>query len=140
MTKDAGWEGLLALPRAELRRRWEEANARPAPKVEVSLLARDLAWGQQAAIHGGLERHIDKHLSRLCNAAEGALNEQLCVPQVAGAGTRYLREWGGRVHHVEILPSGAYHYDGREWRSLSVIARHITGARWSGPRFFGVAV
>ena len=52
-------------------------------------------------------------------------------------GTRLLREWQGRMHEVIILEEGAL-YDGRTWTSLSAVAREITGARWSGPRFFGL--
>ena len=57
-------------------------------------------------------------------------------PQTA-AGTRYLREWNGVTHVVEKLANG-YLWDGRIHTSLSAIAGAITGAHWSGPRFFGV--
>jgi hypothetical protein len=49
---------------------------------------------------------------------------------------RLIREWNGRTHEVEVLPDG-YLWKGRRFRSLSAVAREITGARWSGPRFFG---
>jgi len=52
-------------------------------------------------------------------------------------GTRLLREWGGRTHTVIVLDEG-FEYDGERYRSLTEIARHITGAHWSGPRFFGL--
>ncbi len=53
------------------------------------------------------------------------------------AGTRLVREWGGISHHVVVLEDG-YHYLERRYSSLSQIARDITGAHWSGPRFFGL--
>jgi hypothetical protein len=56
------------------------------------------------------------------------------VPQ---SGTRLTREWHGRTHHVEVV-DGGYIYKERRYRSLTAIAREITGAAWSGPRFFGL--
>lgn len=52
-------------------------------------------------------------------------------------GTRLVREWNGRTHHVEVVADG-FVWNGKTHRSLSVIAREITGAQWSGPRFFGL--
>jgi hypothetical protein len=52
-------------------------------------------------------------------------------------GATLVREWNGRVYRVEVL-DGVYLLDGKTYRSLSSVARHITGARWSGPRFFGL--
>jgi hypothetical protein len=53
------------------------------------------------------------------------------------AGTRLVREWQGRTHTVDVTPSG-YAWKGELYRSLSAVARKITGAQWSGPRFFGL--
>ena len=52
-------------------------------------------------------------------------------------GSRLLREWNGTTHVVDITDAG-YVWNGKSHRSLSAIAREITGARWSGPRFFGI--
>ena len=52
-------------------------------------------------------------------------------------GTRLVREWNGRTYHVEVVADG-FVWNGRTHRSLSAIAREITGAQWSGPRFFGL--
>ena len=52
-------------------------------------------------------------------------------------GTRLVREWNGKTHHVDVVDSG-FVWNGASHRSLSAIAREITGARWSGPRFFGL--
>ena len=52
-------------------------------------------------------------------------------------GTRFVREWRGRVHMVTMTDDGGYHWQDRDWNSLSEIARAITGTRWSGPVFFG---
>jgi hypothetical protein len=58
-------------------------------------------------------------------------------PRLLRSGTRLLREWGGRTHTVIVLDDG-FEYDGERYRSLTVIARRITGAHWSGPGFFGL--
>ena len=55
----------------------------------------------------------------------------------AKPGSHFVREWNGRTYQVEVV-DGGYTMDGKTWRSLSAIARHITGAHWSAPRFFGV--
>lgn len=68
-------------------------------------------------------------------AASGASSWRSCACHVAG--TRLVRDWGGVSHHVLVLESG-YHYGDRRYSSLSQIARDITGAHWSGPRFFGL--
>jgi hypothetical protein len=51
---------------------------------------------------------------------------------------RLVREWHGTVHVVTVDEDGSIHWNGRSWRSLSEIARTITGTRWSGPAFFGL--
>ncbi len=56
---------------------------------------------------------------------------------VTRPGAHLVREWNGRTYQVEVLPKG-FQMDGREWPSLSAIAKHITGTTWSGPRFFGL--
>ena len=52
-------------------------------------------------------------------------------------GTRLVREWNGRTHVVDVSEDG-FAFDGKTYRSLSAIAKRITGAHWSGPRFFGL--
>ena len=62
-----------------------------------------------------------------------------CAPAPSLApGTQLVREWGGQTHHVLMEEKGQCSYRGQTYPSLSALARHITGAHWSGPRFFGV--
>ena len=117
---------------------WERVLGTPAPNVPPSMLARHMTWQMQADELGGLDKRIERHLNRLCNASAD-VRQVPGLPQAHAAGTVYLREWGGQLHRVELLPDRRYSYAGKEWKSLSVIARHITGAHWSGPRFFGTA-
>lgn len=67
-----------------------------------------------------------------CSKAGPAVSRAAMKP-----GTRLVREWNGRTHHVEVVADG-FVWNGKTHRSLSVIAREITGAQWSGPRFFGL--
>jgi Protein of unknown function (DUF2924) len=53
-------------------------------------------------------------------------------------GTVLLRDWGEVTHRLEVTPDGLYRLDGKDFKSLSAAARHITGTQWSGPAFFGV--
>jgi hypothetical protein len=74
---------------------------------------------------------------RLGGAAAAAV-ETLATPrQTPAPGARLLREWNGRRHVVDVIERG-FVYEGVSYRSLSAIARRITGAHWSGPRFFGL--
>ena len=124
--------------RADLVVAWRKAFGAPPPKgVGMRLLALGLAYREQARKHGGLKPATRK---RLAAVAEGKSEARArSSPSTSlGEGTRLVREWHGRTHIVDTVPGG-FLYDGRTYRSLSQIARKITGARWSGPRFFGVA-
>lgn len=119
------------LPRKVLAMRWAEAyGTPPAADVSSALMRKALAWDIQARACGG---HSAQTLRSLRAIATGK-----AVPRTAAAGTRLVREWNGVTYEVEVLECG-YRWRGRTWRSLSRIAREITGAKWSGPRFFGLA-
>lgn len=110
--------------RADWRRRYGE----PPKMRSIELLARLLAWRIQADAFGGL------------NAATTRMLSGKRLPPTRPSletGSRLRREWGGRVHEVDVLGAG-FRYNGRDYRSLSEIARAITGTRWNGPRFFGL--
>jgi hypothetical protein len=90
----------------------------------------------QEQVLGGLDAATRRRLERAAESlAEGRM------PTTPGPkvkpGTRLLREWQGVVHEVIVLERGV-EYRGGTWRSLSAVARAITSARWSGPRFFGL--
>jgi len=117
--------GLEAL-RAEWRTRYGSC-----PQMRsAELLRRLLAWRVQAEALGGLEPAVVRQIISLAKA--GAAQSQRATP-----GTRISREWQGRVHEVEVA-DGGFLYAGKKHRSLSSVARTITGARWNGPRFFGL--
>ena len=129
---------LQVLGRAELLARWNRAFKQPAPKRisrELSLLA--LAYRIQERAEGGLSKAALKRLNGRGRAdVAGASPPRLRAPRLR-PGTRLVREWHGEVHHVTVRDKG-FEYRSQQYRSLSKIAREITGTRWSGPSFFGL--
>lgn len=128
---------LDAMPPAELRAVWREQYRALAPDIGPDLLRRGIAWRMQARVHGGLtvatRRAIDKCLAQLEKTGEVGSPRDLTIK----SGTRLVRSWQGKTYHVLVLDDG-FEHDGRRYESLSQIARAITGAHWSGPRFFGL--
>jgi hypothetical protein len=123
-----------------LRARWRSLTGRAAPAhVPKSLLLRVLAYRVQAAALGDLDRASARLLDRL--AAEGRTGEraEVPIPDRVGIrpGTVLVREWEGRSERAMVLAEG-YAWNGNTYRSLSQVARAITGTRWNGPRFFGL--
>ena len=124
---------LEAMSAKDRKAEWERRMGAPAPAAfGAGLLARALAYEAQAKAFGGLSKAEIKRVTRFgvsgkMEAATGGL-----VP-----GTWLSRTWHGEVHQVIVLETG-FEYRGQRWSSLSEIARHITGAQWSGPRFFGL--
>ena len=109
---------------------WREVFGRPPPKyLSPQFMKRVLIWELQNRELGELSAKTERRLKQI---AAGKT-----LPAQAKPGSHRVREWNGRTYQVEVV-EGAYVMDGKTWRSLSAIARHITGARWSGPRFFGV--
>ncbi len=122
--------GLEALSSAALRERWARLTGTPVPRISPALLRLALAWEMQACATGGPSRATTRTLDQL---ARGATRTTPTRP-----GLRLLRAWEGKVHVVTTDEDGTVHWDGRPWRSLSAVARAITGTRWSGPAFFGL--
>lgn len=132
----ADLDELEATSPAEIRDQWERLFRQPVPPHSPHFLRRQIAWRLQAKIEGDLSPSIIRQLSRLASAASEPV-----TPRAADSlfiGSRLIREWNGRQIEVVVVDNG-YDYDGRHFRSLSQIARHITGAHWSGPRFFGIS-
>lgn len=110
--------------------RWRAAFGRPPPKhLSQPLMKKVLLWDLQTKALGGVSAKTERRLKQI------AAGKSVAV--VAKPGSHLVREWNGRTYQVEVTDEG-YVMDGKSWRSLSAIARHITGAHWSGPRFFGV--
>ena len=156
-------ERLPRLPVAELRRLWtEHLGSRTPPPQQRRVLIRELAWRVQERHFGGLDPETADLLKAAIRRAAAALRARTPEagdmvpgpdapptrpgrtrgPSIArglSTSSRLLRKWGGRTHEVEVLDGGRkFRYRGEEFRSLSEIARQITGSHWSGPRFFGL--
>jgi hypothetical protein len=124
--------GLQSCNRADLVARWVElVRQPPPPSLSVQLLRSGVAYELQAAQVGALNRRTSEELMRL----KGSLAATLARRPRPGA--QLMREWNGVAHIVDIIDSG-YRYRGETYKSLTAIAFEITGARWSGPRFFGL--
>jgi len=122
---------------AALRARWTELfRVAPLPRISKSLLIRGIAYRLQEEASIGLSQLTIRRLKQLAKS----LGDGGTPPpaQAFKTGTRLIREWKGRVHEV-VIAGDSYIYAGQHYRSLSHIARNITGTSWSGPRFFGVA-
>jgi hypothetical protein len=130
MDIDAELARLETLSPAGLRDRWVELTGAVVPNVSPSLLRSALAWEIQARAFGGLSRETIRKLDQL---ARGLTRTTATQP-----GMRLVREWQGTAHVVTVDEGGAVRWDGRDYRSLSQVARAITGTRWSGPAFFGL--
>ncbi len=130
--KLADLDGMTA---AQLRAAWRNCWRKPAPEIGPDLLRRGIAWKRQSRIHGDLPPHarreIDAVLSRLSAGKSAVDDERISLRP----GTRLVREWRGTMHQVVVLDR-RYEYEGRHYSSLTQVASAITGAHWSGPRFF----
>lgn len=129
---------LAALPKmnaAQLRDRWEQMGEGETPRLPPSILRPLLGQRLQERRHGGLPALVVRELMRV--AQQGADSVALPPRAELTPGTRLIREWNGRTISVDVLEKG-FAFDNRTWRSLSEIARHVTGAHWSGLRFFGL--
>ena len=131
---------LASLPRmtpAQLRAMWREVWRKPAPEIGPDLLRRGIAWKLQSRVYGELPSHIRRELERVAERlrrGEGPLSEN---GRKLRPGTRLVRQWGGKVHHVLVREAG-FEYDDRAFSSLTQIATAITGTHQSGRQFFGL--
>lgn len=107
---------------------WQKTFGRPAPSnCHPSFLDKAIEWQKQANQQGGLSATDRRRL----------LGESSSNTSNANIGTRLVRVWQGETHQVTVLEEG-YLYQEQHWKSLSSIARAITGTPWSGPVFFGM--
>lgn len=128
---------LASMTPPELRARWREVYRSVAPDIGPDLLRRGIAYRLQEKGQGSLtsstRRDIERLVKRLAKG-EGAI---LDSSPALKPGTRLVRSWRGKMHQVLVLEDG-YEFEGRRYVSLTQIAEGITGAHWSGPRFFGL--
>ena len=122
----------------ELRSEWRRLHrALPPMRLSRNLLMRGITYKLQGRLLGGLSQSTLRKLERL-NGASMARDAPKPPPPISlKAGTRLVREWRGVTHTVLVHGDG-FEWNGRRYRSLTIIAHEITGAHWSGPRYFGL--
>ncbi len=130
---------LKTAPTADLKRRWRELYGREAPPFSRPYLESRLAFSIQELAFGGLKPATVARLEALGEQLDGGKPQIRCLRQDDRpvAGTRLVREYQGIEHVVTVLADG-FEWEGRPYRSLSAIARAITGTRWNGWTFFGL--
>ena len=141
-------ESLGTHDKAELRQLWAQHVGKNDPPALKRLVVRELAWRLQESVRGGLDAETRRLLRAAIRRAgdrstpsNGRAARRIKVrsrPKL-NTGTRLIRTWRGRTFEVVVLDDGKrFEYRGQVYRSLTEIAEKITGAHWSGPRFFGL--
>ena len=128
---------LAAMSPAQLLARWTEIGAEAAPSVPTPLLRRLLAQRLQEKRHGRLPLLVARELERAATTGCAGTPQPARKQVELTVGTRLIREWNGRTIAVEVREEG-FLWDEQNYHSLSESARAVTGAHWSGPRFFGI--
>jgi hypothetical protein len=130
---------LKAMPAPELRRQWGQLFDTPPPRYNRRFLESRLAYRLQELAYGGLKPATATRLEALGEQLDGGdiAVRRRQVDERPITGTKLIREYQGALHHVTVLQDG-YEWQGRLYKSLSAIARTITGTKWNGPVFFGL--
>jgi hypothetical protein len=130
---------LKTMPAPELRRQWQQLFDTAPPRYNRRFLESQLAYRLQELAYGGLKPAVLTRLETLGEQLDGgniAVRGRRADERPI-SGTRLIREYQGVLHHVTVLQDG-YEWQGRPYKSLSAIARAITGTRWNGLVFFGL--
>ncbi|MHB1191248.1 MAG: DUF2924 domain-containing protein [Armatimonadota bacterium] len=140
--------GLKTLDHDGLCRLWRTLYGKEPPAYNRTFLVSRLAYRIQELAYGGLRDDTKARMRDLLSSGgfdEIGGNRKRRKSGVRGSGkdspvvgTRFVREWKGRRYEVVAVPGG-FEYDGRLYRSLSAIAKAITGTHWNGKLFFGIA-
>jgi hypothetical protein len=129
---------LLTLDIGELRQQWRGLHKTQAPRhFSRELLVRAVAYRMQEVALGGLRPEPQRQLRRIAQQFKKTGDATMPARAELKPGTRLMREWQGRTYDVLVL-DGGFSWQGTRYRSLSAIARKITGTPWSGPLFFGL--
>lgn len=128
---------VMTMPPARLRSLWRDTYRSPAPDIGPDLLRRGIANRLQERVHGSMTGGTKREIERLRKRVERTGKAGHMHAISLKTGTRLVRSWNGKSYHVLVCDEG-FEFEGRHYESLSQIAREITGAHWSGPRFFGL--
>lgn len=130
---------LKTTPTPDLKKQWRDLFETEPPPYNRRFLESRLAYRIQELAYGGLKPETVERLEALGEQLDGGntVLRRTRADDKPIAGTRLIREWQGVEHTVTVLQDG-YEWQGRPYRSLSAIARAITGTRWNGWVFFGL--
>jgi hypothetical protein len=129
---------LSGMNKEDLSKLWREMfETTPSSHLRRPLMVQILAYRIQEEAFGGLNSASRRQLLQMAQTLKARPKAQLCERPGIKPGTRLIRQWDNRVHVVTVKDR-SYEYAGSEYRSLSEIARLITGTQWSGPLFFGL--
>lgn len=137
--------GLEKLAYADLQERWRMLIGNEPPRHSKEFMVKRLAHRLQELAYGGLAQDRRDQMDRLLDEAgynelggtRAGTRRSQSRKDLPVVGTRLIREWDGQRHEVTVV-HGGFEYRGRRYRSLSAIAKLITGTHWNGPRFFGL--
>jgi hypothetical protein len=136
---------LDTLTTQDLRAKWRTLYNHDPPRFKRQFLIKHLAYRIQEIAYGGLDDNTRRRMDELLDdAGYNALGRKVNEPvrrarkNTIVPGAVIKREWRGEQHEVIALAGGSFEYRGMPYRSLSAVARAITGTRWSGPLFFGL--
>lgn len=122
------------MDRKALDRLWRQYFPEISPLRSRDLAARKIAWIVQKKAYGGLRAQTRTNINRLISGKiKTPKNKHAVKP-----GTQLTRSWNGKNYSVQVSAERHFEYNGKTYRSLSAIAKKITGAHWSGPLFFGL--
>jgi hypothetical protein len=123
----------------ELKAKWESLFGTPAPNNSRANLELRLGYRIQELTLGGLSRETRRTLDLLADEIDGRIGRKAIISDGRNplAGTRLLRQWDGAEHTVTMMADG-FDWQGRKFKSLSAVAKAITGTQWNGYRFFGL--
>lgn len=127
----------MTLP--ELQEKFLELHGFECGQTTPRNLRKRIAYRVQEIYFGGLSAEDEKLLDTIADNDPLANLEQVPARRLTKTpGTRFCRVWKGVMHEVVAIGDGTFEYDGNRYKSLSAVARKITGTRWNGKLFFGV--
>ena len=135
---------LRRMPLEALRQRWRSLFGTDAPSYSAEHMVRRLAYRLQELHYGGLAEQSQRRLEQVAKEEEtlGAGNRRKAQRKrkanAPAPGTRLVREWHGQRHEVTVCHDGTFEYAGQRYRTLSAVAKAISGQHCSGLRFFGL--
>ena len=128
---------LRTMPLKELWLMWDKYYAKRPTTTTRDYLSSRLAFKIQEQAFGGMTPDIKGRLMRL-GESQSKLGNRIYPLHEVLPGTVFVRDFGPNSYRVTVTPEGRFELDGKEFKSLSAAARHITGTQWSGPKFFGL--